>query len=962
MKTSKKILLTALSATLATTLTSGLALTAFADTATKDHEYDVKNDVVFEDFDRADISDTVLAYGTGVATGEKPYMRVPYTAGSSVTPGDAIYKQGSGSLAQVVNGGTIKLKMRAPESDVELSEIKFGIRGVDNDNAVFAKTLDELTDSEGNVLPELSTEWKDYEISFATSYEDTDIYPTTETPVLGTSNVPLLAIHIYAATEEDEGTLDIASIEYTTTGSAYLNDFRGGATPSDTAAVADSGTWWSGSSTGYIVKRTVNMTSGSFTVTKEEAVGDYKYAIIEAEGDVENLKVATTTDGTTWGDAEAYDRYSVVLTGEEKGFKFSYDGEEESGVTVKRIYLTNLTVKVSAIATPVIDASTAQMLEDFSVAQSGFNDKWEEMSTAPELDAAGLNYRISYSNGDKVKVENGCIVFDGTELGDGYINYKFYSKTLAAGKYAVLKVKGENGANLGGLRFNLMGSSDATLTREPVWSHAWKSGVDYPTALMTAANPYIEDGWYYIVIDTEESGLGVDEAGYGGMDMYFSGEGKLYIDCIFFANKLANIEKDVASESKVEYDGTSTEGYNYAYLYVPNEAGNGTTLSFDITAKDDGFDISSLRFGIGAGTYWATENAEGTLITTDGKKLSELTYTKDVATHIVIDLAENGIVDAFKDVHVHMGMMKAYSITNVSLHTSTPAENITKLSDVVKELEADKNINFTADADDYQYVGGIEFDSAKYGKLEFTITPEDAEFDVSGIRFEMAGGTYWASENTATLKTVDGKMLSELTYEAGKPTAIVIDLAASGVTSAFGKIDIHSNGTSTGSFKLENIKLTGYKCEYYAEQLALLPAYLDTVDPTVSISTATTATVGDEITVAYTASDDITAAADLNVAVTVTKDGNAVTLTDNKFTAEEGVYTVTVTVRDVAGNEAYDTIQITVSAAANNGGDDTNPSKGLSAGAIAGIVIGCVAAVAIAGVAVFLVIRKKKNG
>ena len=39
MKKSKKLLLAALSATLVTSLTTGLALTAFADEATKDHEY-----------------------------------------------------------------------------------------------------------------------------------------------------------------------------------------------------------------------------------------------------------------------------------------------------------------------------------------------------------------------------------------------------------------------------------------------------------------------------------------------------------------------------------------------------------------------------------------------------------------------------------------------------------------------------------------------------------------------------------------------------------------------------------------------------------------------------------------------------------------------------------------------------------------------------------------------------------
>ena len=66
---------------------------------------------------------------------------------------------------------------------------------------------------------------------------------------------------------------------------------------------------------------------------------------------------------------------------------------------------------------PVIDASTAEMLESFSVAQSGINGNYDEMHAAPEAIAAGLEYRMSYSNGDKVEVKDGSLVFDATSLG-----------------------------------------------------------------------------------------------------------------------------------------------------------------------------------------------------------------------------------------------------------------------------------------------------------------------------------------------------------------------------------------------------------------------------------------------------------------------------------------------------------------------------------------------------------------
>lgn len=948
MKTGKKILLTALSTTLLASMATGLALTAFADEATKDHEYDAKNDVVFEDFDRDNIENTVKAEGAGVNVGEKPYLHVKYTAGKSITPGDPIYKQGSGSLANVQTGGKITLKMRAPEGDVDLSEIKFGIRGVDNDNAVLAKTLDELKDSEGDPLPELTTEWQTYEIAFATNYEDEDVYPTSEDTVTET---PLLAIHIYAATETDTGTLDIASVEYSTTGSNLMNDFLGGETVQDTAKNADSGTWWAGSTEGHIVKRAVNMTGGSFTVVKDTAVGDYSYAVIEAEGDVENLKVATTTDGTTWGTAAAYDGYSVKLTGEEKGFKFIYDGEDENGVTIKRIYLTNLSTVTPATAVPVIDASTAEVLEDFSVAQSGFTGVWEDMSTAPQLALAGLEYRLSYNNGDKVEVKDGCLVFDATNLAESeFINYKFKSKTAAHGDYIVFKVKAEDGANLDAFRFALGNPEDQT--GDVIWTNQMKAGVQYPVALLGDDNPYKDGDWSYIVVNLEESGFKLYEDGYSIMDIYYSGAGKLYIDNVFFANKLANVEQDFKADG-VTFAGTE-EGYAYAGGFgLNNKYGTATSFSFDITPADDGFDPSALRLELnGAGTYWAAENSEGTLITTDGKTLSQLTYTKGQPTHIEIDL-EASKIGAFDWVHVHVGAIGGFTLNNVALHTSTAQEDFVELSDNVVSVDGD--FAGKTDAAGYAYIGGADVAYGKYGKIEFTVIP-GADFDAEALRVELKnGGTtvkeIWVAQYGETVITADGKKYADITFEEGTPVTFVFDLISINASAAINQLHVHSAGSDTGAFTLNGVKLTALQ-NNYAEQLSKIPAYLDTTDPTVSITTKTTAKAGDEITIAYTASDDTVAAADLNVIVSVTKDGKAVTLTGNKFTAEKGVYTVSVTVRDLAGNEASDTIQITVSAA-NNGG--------LSTGAVVGIVVGCIAVVMIAGATVYLVMKKKKN-
>ncbi len=963
MKTRQKILLTALSAALVATMTSGLTLTALADQTTEGHEFDAKTDVVFEDFDRETITDTVKDVSrTGADIGEKPYLHVKYTAGKSTTPGDAIYKQGSGSLNEVSSGGTITLKMRAPEGDVDLSEIIFGVRGVDNDAAVLGKTLEELLDSQNNPLPALTDEWQDYEISFATSYEDTDLYPTTQSSVPGT---PLLAIHLYAA-EDAVGTLDIASVSYNKTGNVVMNDFRGGDTVEPTAKLADSGTWWAGSSEGYIVKRAVKLTEGgSFSVVKTEAVGDYKYAIIETaeEDDVTNLKIATTTDGTTWGEAEAYDGYSVALTGEEKGFRFTYEGNAANGVTVRRIYLTNDVRRAPETVVPVIDASSAQILEDFSFAQKGFTDVYEDMSTVEGLADAGLDYRLSYANGNLAEVKDGCLVFDATTLAaNDYIDFKFKSKSVVQGQYAVLRMKAEGGADLGGFRFALIDSEDAV--GDVIWSNAFKVAYGLATPLLGESNPYHDGDWYYVVVDLEESGFKLSEAGYSGMHLYFGGTGKLYIDTIFFADKLPEAEL-CSAEAGVE-PGDAT-GYAYGGGFaLDNKYGIATVFSFDLTPKGDGFTPDNLRFEMGSGKfYWGSENAQGTLLTKDGKKLNELTYTKGVATHIEIDMQASGI-GAFDFVHVHTSDMGGFKLDNIKL--LAPKQAFKGLSDTVVTIEKTFTAAPTAEQTDYTYIDGADVTAGKYGKLEFTVTP-GADFDGTDLRVEIKNGadsvaTIWIAQQGETVITADGKKYSEIVFEEGTPVNFVFDLIALNADTEINQFHVHSTGIVTGPFTVSDVKFTAM-ADNYAEQVEKLPVYLDTVKPEVHITTPTTAKAGDTVTVAYNATDDTTAAADLQASITVTKDGEAVTLTENKFTAEEGVYTVIVTVRDANGNEGKDTIQITVSAQQSGGttpgGTTEDGNGGLSTGAIVGIIIGAVAGVALICGLVFFLLKKKKN-
>ncbi|MGI6768859.1 MAG: hypothetical protein ACOX43_07260 [Bacilli bacterium] len=473
----------------------------------EEREFNPKYDAVFEDFDRADISDTVNSTGD-VDLGEKPYLSVTFTAEDSGNPEDAIFKQGQSGETGV---GNIVLIMRAPSGDVSLDELVLGTRYSDN-HQVYGKSFADLVDGNLDALPALSAEWQKYIVNFANSYEDDEVYldksgnPTTAKVNSGS----ILGMHIYAA-ENAEGTIEIQSV-YTTmddtdnnqTVRVIWNDFLGADTVDKTKNPV---AWWAGSSKGIIQKRAVTIEDGGIlNVVKTTSTGKYQYAIVEAEGDLENLSVATTTDGEAWS---FYTEFSYAIPIDEvKGFSFKYEGE--SNVVIRKIFLTNFQEDAVASKYPYLDPSTTQKFDDFNIRQSGITDNYEDMSTAPQMEPANLYYRISYNNGNLLEVKDGALVIDASELAaQDYINYKSETRTPVVGySYLVFKMKGEDGANLEGFRFNF-GSGN----------HVWGNGgllsdVGLPIAGFDQSNPYrTEDGWYYIVVNIDASGLVIPETG-----------------------------------------------------------------------------------------------------------------------------------------------------------------------------------------------------------------------------------------------------------------------------------------------------------------------------------------------------------------------------------------------------------------------------------------------------------------
>lgn len=144
----------------------------------------------------------------------------------------------------------------------------------------------------------------------------------------------------------------------------------------------------------------------------------------------------------------------------------------------------------------------------------------------------------------------------------------------------------------------------------------------------------------------------------------------------------------------------------------------------------------------------------------------------------------------------------------------------------------------------------------------------------------------------------------------------------------------------------------------------------DNVIINIGSSFPTTGTVGKAVNLGVITAALENAGTSVSVNISVTgPDSNPVTVSGVRFTPETaGTYTVTMTATDAWGNTATETRTITVTEAepgtdepGTDPGETEEPGDGLGTGAIIGIVIGCVAAVAIVVVVVIVVKKKKAN-
>ena len=215
------------------------------------------------------------------------------------------------------------------------------------------------------------------------------------------------------------------------------------------------------------------------------------------------------------------------------GFGFeSIDGE--SGIIyLDKIFFTNMEYDASTVLTkyPIIDVNDIRVFDDFEREVVGATKDYDPNN--PIALENNFLYIIAYAGIDRMYIENGELVLDCSKNSD-YIQYTVASNVKnndGIYKYVVFKMRGEEGATLQNFRIKTI---DPTGTRsQDVWGNGGlKSGPGLPIPDLNVQNyPYItNDGYYYIIIDLKASNLSTQ---IDGFDIFYSGQGKLYIDTIF---------------------------------------------------------------------------------------------------------------------------------------------------------------------------------------------------------------------------------------------------------------------------------------------------------------------------------------------------------------------------------------------------------------------------------------------
>lgn len=615
----------------------------------KSRAFDERFDRMYEDFSSSTLRGNIEGNGTFV---EKSYLQVAIDHKNPknfpTTPNNAIYKQASGDYS-INSFDALKFRMRVSKGTLDYKDLVLGLRGDDAFN-VYELSLADAVDNDGEALPELTDEFQDIIISPMNSIDDADaVYTSTSGEATSVKVLDqILGFHLMARGNAN-AVLEIESI----TGilgknETVLDDFNREKPGSGTGH-----TWWNGS-TGHIISRGVTLEeNGAVELENDTSTEGYNYAVVSLKGagDISvSLKVENTYQAPiAWDDLVddegnkvvapvngAYGDYVINLGGTTgiTGFKLS----TTQSASITKLFLTNMEVPQAAVEFPTLDIDSANVFDDFSRTQLQIAKSYEESVADSSISEAGLNHVISYHNSEMIKVQDGTLQFDASNLGAAdYINFVEGSKTGRDGhKYLVLSTKLEDGATLD--KFRIQTSQNTVYYKDMYVAEGLKTN--------DAINPYTKDDFTYQVIDLDRSGLGAitDE-----ITMYYSGTGKLSIDSIFFCSEPGIYAKSFPGEATKIMDSTNKE-HQWASL-----GRNEGAKTITITYRGDGVcNLESFRIeSVNNDATFANAKMSYTINGEAGSKKYVASATED--TILVVDLEASGFVDFNSDVTLVLG-------------------------------------------------------------------------------------------------------------------------------------------------------------------------------------------------------------------------------------------------------------------------------------------------------------------